>query len=56
MHHEEIELNFDASCQQILGLESEILWQARSMPTLGRRQWLILHVARFLSKQHAWVS
>jgi hypothetical protein len=30
MHHEEIELNFDASCQQILGLESEILWEARS--------------------------
>jgi hypothetical protein len=26
MHHEEIELNFDASCQQIPGLESEILW------------------------------
>jgi hypothetical protein len=25
MHHEEIELNFDTSCQQILGLESEIL-------------------------------
>jgi hypothetical protein len=34
MRHEEIELNFDASCQQILGLESEILWQARSTPTL----------------------
>jgi hypothetical protein len=34
MHHEEIELNFDASCQQILGLESEILWEARSMPIL----------------------
>jgi hypothetical protein len=28
MHHEEIELNFDASCQQIIGLESEILWEA----------------------------
>jgi hypothetical protein len=27
MHHEEIELNFDASCQQIFGLESEILWE-----------------------------
>jgi hypothetical protein len=35
MHHEEIELNFDASCQQILGLELEILWEARSTPTLG---------------------
>jgi hypothetical protein len=35
MHHEEIELNFVASCQQILGLESEILWEARSTPTLG---------------------
>jgi hypothetical protein len=34
MHHEEIEQNFDASCQQILGLESEILWEARSTPTL----------------------
>jgi hypothetical protein len=34
MHHIEIELNFDASCQQILGLESEILWEARSTPTL----------------------
>jgi hypothetical protein len=34
MHHEEIELNFDASCQQIIGLESEILWEARSTPTL----------------------
>jgi hypothetical protein len=34
MHHEEIELNFDTSCQQILGLESEILWEARSTPTL----------------------
>jgi hypothetical protein len=33
MHHEEIELNFDASCQQILGLGSEILWEARSTPT-----------------------
>jgi hypothetical protein len=30
MHHEEIELNFDASSQQILGLESEILWEAYS--------------------------
>jgi hypothetical protein len=28
MHHEEIELNFDASCQHILVLESEILWEA----------------------------
>jgi hypothetical protein len=27
MHHEEIELNFDASFQQILCLESEILWE-----------------------------
>jgi hypothetical protein len=35
MHHEEIELNFDASCQQILGLESEILCKPRSTPTLG---------------------
>jgi hypothetical protein len=34
MHHVEIELNFDTSCQQILGLESEILWEARSAPTL----------------------
>jgi hypothetical protein len=34
-YHEEIELNFDASCQQILGLESESLWEARSTPTLG---------------------
>jgi hypothetical protein len=33
-HHEEIELNFDASCQQIVGLESEILCEARSTPTL----------------------
>jgi hypothetical protein len=33
MHHEEIELNFEASCQQILGLESEILWESRSTPT-----------------------
>jgi hypothetical protein len=32
--HEEIELNFDASCQQVRGLESEILWEARSTPTL----------------------
>jgi hypothetical protein len=30
--YEEIELNFDASCQQILGLESKILWEARSTP------------------------
>jgi hypothetical protein len=37
MHHEEIELNFDASCQQILGLELEILWEARSTPTLVRQ-------------------
>jgi hypothetical protein len=35
MHYEEIELNFDASCQQIIGLESKILWEARSTPTLG---------------------
>jgi hypothetical protein len=35
MHHEEIELNFDASCQQILGLESKILWEARSTPTFN---------------------
>jgi hypothetical protein len=35
MHHDEIELNFDASCQQILGLESEILWEPRSTPTLS---------------------
>jgi hypothetical protein len=34
MHHDEIELNFDSSSQQILGLESEILWEARSTPTL----------------------
>jgi hypothetical protein len=34
MHYKEIELNFDASCQQIIGLESEILWEARSTPTL----------------------
>jgi hypothetical protein len=30
MNHEEIELNCDASCQQILGLESEILFEART--------------------------
>jgi hypothetical protein len=36
MHHEEIELNFEASCQQILSLESEILWEARSTPTLTK--------------------
>jgi hypothetical protein len=35
MHHEEIELNFDTSCQQILGLESEILWEALSTPTFN---------------------
>jgi hypothetical protein len=34
VHHEEIELNFEASCQLILGLESEILWEARRTPTL----------------------
>jgi hypothetical protein len=34
MHHVEIKLNVDASCQQILGLELEILWEARSTPTL----------------------
>jgi hypothetical protein len=34
MHHEEIELNFEAACQQILGLESEILWEARCTPTI----------------------
>jgi hypothetical protein len=34
MHHEEIELNFDASSQQNLGLGLEILWEARSTPTL----------------------
>jgi hypothetical protein len=34
MHHEEIELNFDASRQQILGFELEILWEACSTPTL----------------------
>jgi hypothetical protein len=33
-NHKEIELNFDASCQQILGLESEILWEAGSTTTL----------------------
>jgi hypothetical protein len=32
---EEIELNFDASFQQILGLDIEILWEARSTPTLA---------------------
>jgi hypothetical protein len=37
MHHEEIELYFEASCQQIIGLESKILWEARSLPTLGPR-------------------
>jgi hypothetical protein len=31
---EEIELNFDASFQQILRSELEILWEARSTPTL----------------------
>jgi hypothetical protein len=36
MHHEEIELNFDASCQQILGLELEILCESRCTPTLGK--------------------
>jgi hypothetical protein len=35
-HHEEIELNFDASRQQIIGLDSEILWEAGSTPTFGR--------------------
>jgi hypothetical protein len=30
MHHEEIEPYFDASCQQIIGLDSEILWEAHS--------------------------
>jgi hypothetical protein len=30
MHHDKIELNFDASCQQILGFESEILWELGS--------------------------
>jgi hypothetical protein len=35
MHHGEIAPNFDASCQQILGLESEMLWEARITPTLG---------------------
>jgi hypothetical protein len=38
MHHEEIELNFDASCQQILGLKSEILWEDRSKPTLVSKE------------------
>jgi hypothetical protein len=38
MHHEEIELNLDASLQQILGLESEILWEARSTPTVVRKE------------------
>jgi hypothetical protein len=33
MHHEEIKLNFDALCQQILGLESEILWEAHRWRT-----------------------
>jgi hypothetical protein len=33
MHQKEIELNYDKLCQQILGLESEILWLAGSMPT-----------------------
>jgi hypothetical protein len=32
MYNEESELNFDASCQKNLGLESEILWEARSTP------------------------
>jgi hypothetical protein len=31
---EEIELNFDASFQQILTSELKILWEARSTPTL----------------------
>jgi hypothetical protein len=44
MHHEVIELNFDASCQRILGLESEIVWEARSKPTL---------VLLSISKKHA---
>jgi hypothetical protein len=44
MHHEEIELNFDASCQQILGLESEILWEPRSTPTLIRRSILCVRL------------
>jgi hypothetical protein len=26
--------DLDSSCQQILGLESEMLWEALSMPTL----------------------
>jgi hypothetical protein len=41
MHHEEIELVFDASFQQILGLESEILWEARRTPTLVVRTYLV---------------
>jgi hypothetical protein len=36
MHYEEIDLNFDASCQQILGLESKILWEAGRSPTLNK--------------------
>jgi hypothetical protein len=35
MHNEEIELNFVASFQQILGSELEISWEARSTPTLA---------------------
>jgi hypothetical protein len=42
MHHEEIELNFDASCQQIFGLESEILWEARSTTTFAFALLLLL--------------
>jgi hypothetical protein len=35
MQPEEMELNFDASCQQILGLESEILREARITPSIS---------------------
>jgi hypothetical protein len=44
-HHEKIELNFDASsCQQILGLESKILWEARITPTLCCVPILLVHL------------
>jgi hypothetical protein len=33
MHHEEIELNFDVTFQQILGMESEILWESEITTT-----------------------
>jgi hypothetical protein len=39
--------HFDASCQQFLGLESEILWKARSTPTLAQLKDELLKKASF---------